>query len=145
MHVSRKSVFLPWRINEFSTKHLPDSVTTGGEEMLALFERLAGRLGLLATTALFAFTYAGSGSLALVLTMALAGALFAYAVHSSGRLGAALGGHVLLSLGAGVLLPALLGTRAAGSVPALATTTVVVAFAILVPVALAYTSRRDTA
>jgi membrane protease YdiL (CAAX protease family) len=113
--------------------------------LLALFERLAGRLGLLATTALFASTYAGSGSLALVLTMALAGALFAYAVHSSGRLGGAVGGHVLLSFGAGVLLPALLGTRAAGSVPALATTSVVVAFAILVPVALAYTSRRDTA
>ena len=40
------------------------------------------------------------------------------------------------------LLPALLGTRAAGSVPALATTTVVVAFAILGPVALAYSEAR---
>jgi len=113
--------------------------------LLALFGRLAGRVGLLAPTALFAFTYASSGSIALVLTMALAGALFAYAVHSSGRLGGALGGHVLLSLVAGVLLPALLGTRAVGSVPALATTTAVVAFAIFAPVALAYTLRRDIA
>jgi membrane protease YdiL (CAAX protease family) len=112
--------------------------------LLAQFARLAGRAGLLAPTALFAITYASSGSIALVLTMALAGALFAYAVHSSGRLGGALCGHALLSLGAGVLLPGVLGTRT-GSVPALATTSAFVAFAILVPVALAYAFRRDTA
>jgi membrane protease YdiL (CAAX protease family) len=113
--------------------------------LLALFARLAGRAGVLAPTALFAFTYAGSGSLALVLAMAVAGALFAYAAHSSGRLGAAFGGHALLSLAAGVVLPVALGARAAESVPALATATAVVAFAIVAPAALAYAMRRATA
>jgi FkbM family methyltransferase len=50
MHVSRKSVFSSFmRVNEFSTKYMPDSATTGDEEvdvqrLDAVFDRLCGHI-----------------------------------------------------------------------------------------------------
>ena len=73
------------------------------------FERVAGAAGSLVATALFSATYVGGGSVALVLSYALAGLVFANSVSRTGALGGAILGHVLLALSAGALWPVLLG------------------------------------
>jgi glycosyltransferase involved in cell wall biosynthesis/membrane protease YdiL (CAAX protease family) len=73
--------------------------------------RSAGRVGVLAASALFTATYLGLSSAALVMAVALAGLIFAYAVARTGSLTGALGGHLLLALGAGAFWPVLLGRR----------------------------------
>jgi membrane protease YdiL (CAAX protease family) len=72
-------------------------------------QRVAGRAGLVAASALFAATYLDASRAALVLAFALAGLVFAYAVARTGTLAGAVGGHVLLAAGAGGLWPAVLG------------------------------------
>jgi len=69
------------------------------------FERAAGALGAFGATAIFAALYLDAGSVALVLTYALAGFVFARSVSRSGALGGAVIGHVLLAVGAGALWP----------------------------------------
>ena len=71
--------------------------------------RTAKQAGVLAAAALFASTYLGVGSAALVLTVAVAGLVFAHTAARTGGLSGAVGGHVLLALGAGAIWPALLG------------------------------------
>jgi membrane protease YdiL (CAAX protease family) len=75
----------------------------------ATLQRVAGSAGILAASALFASTYLDAGSATLVLTVTLAGLIFAYGTARSGSLSGALGGHVLLALGAGAIWPAVLG------------------------------------
>jgi membrane protease YdiL (CAAX protease family) len=72
-------------------------------------QRVAGRVGLIAATALFASAYLGSGSAALVLTLALAGVVFAYGFAQTGTLRAAVLGHYELAIGAFVVWPVLFG------------------------------------
>lgn len=72
-------------------------------------QRVAGRIGLVAATALFACTYLGAGSASLVLVFALAGVVFAHVVARTGVLGGAIAGHCALSVGAVVVWPAVLG------------------------------------
>jgi membrane protease YdiL (CAAX protease family) len=72
-------------------------------------QRVAGRIGLVAATCLFASTYLSAGPASLVLTVALAGVVFARAVARTGLLGGAIAGHWALTLGAVVVWPALLG------------------------------------
>jgi membrane protease YdiL (CAAX protease family) len=69
------------------------------------FQRVAGTLGVLAASSIFAVTYLDAGSVALVLTYALAGFVFARSVLHSGVLGGAIVGHVLLAVGAGGAWP----------------------------------------
>jgi membrane protease YdiL (CAAX protease family) len=77
-------------------------------------QRIAPRFGILASTALFAASYLGAGSAALVLVVALAGAVFAVVVYRGGTLLGAAGGHVCFVLSAGALWPWLLGGAGAG-------------------------------
>jgi membrane protease YdiL (CAAX protease family) len=70
---------------------------------------VAGRIGLVAATALFACTYVGAGSAELVLTFVLAGLVFALALARTGVLTGAIAGHLALSIGAFVVWPAVLG------------------------------------
>jgi membrane protease YdiL (CAAX protease family) len=72
-------------------------------------QRIAGRLGAVAATALFACAYLGGGPAAVVLTIAAAGAVFAYGFARSGNLYGAIAGHFALALGAFVVWPVLLG------------------------------------
>ena len=72
-------------------------------------QRIAGPLGAVAATALFACAYLGSGPAAAVLTVAVAGALFAYGFARSGSLNGAIAGHYALAIGAFVVWPVLLG------------------------------------
>jgi membrane protease YdiL (CAAX protease family) len=72
-------------------------------------QRVAGRIGLVAATALFAFTYLSAGSASLVFAFALAGVVFAHVVARTGLLGGAIAGHWALSIGAFVVWPAVLG------------------------------------
>jgi membrane protease YdiL (CAAX protease family) len=126
------------------------TVTAFVEELLfrgvlqALFGRVAGRAGLLAPTALLAVTHADSGSIALDADDGARGA----AVRVRGALdratGGPSGGHTLLSVGAGVLLPAVLRRRAPETVSVLATITALVAFAIFVPLAVGYVLRQGS-
>jgi membrane protease YdiL (CAAX protease family) len=69
------------------------------------FQRVAGTLGVLVSSSIFAATYLDAGSAALVLTYALAGFLFARSVVHTATLGGAIVGHVLLAVGAGGLWP----------------------------------------
>ena len=73
------------------------------------YERVAGALGAVVATGLFAATYLGAGSTGLVLAFALAGLVFSYSVARTGALGGAIAGHVLLALSAGALWPHVLG------------------------------------
>ena len=82
--------------------------------LLETLRRVAGRAGLLASSAMFAATYLDAGSAALVLVIALAGVVFALSVVRSGSLTGALGGHAVLALGAGGLWPALFGASHTG-------------------------------
>jgi Mg/Co/Ni transporter MgtE len=77
------------------------------------FQRACGRVGVAGVTALFASTYLGAGSAALVLLYALAGIAFAHAVARTERAAGAVVGHVLLAVGAGGLWPVLFGREAA--------------------------------
>jgi membrane protease YdiL (CAAX protease family) len=72
-------------------------------------QRVAGRVGVIAAIALYTSTYLASDSASLVLTQALAGAVFAYTVERTGTLGGPMAGHLLLALGAGGIWPVLLG------------------------------------
>jgi membrane protease YdiL (CAAX protease family) len=72
-------------------------------------QRVAGRAGVLAASALFAAMYLSVRPAALVLTIALAGLLFAITVAWSGRLQGALLGHVFFVVGAGGLWPSVIG------------------------------------
>jgi membrane protease YdiL (CAAX protease family) len=74
--------------------------------------RVVGRAGALAAAALFAATYLSAGSVALVLTITVAGLVFAASVARCGTLSGAIVGHVLLAVGAGVIWPVLLGKHA---------------------------------
>ena len=71
-------------------------------------QRAAGRVGMLVAGAVFTATYLDAGATALVLTIALAGAIFGHAVARGGRLAGVVTGHVLLVVGAGAIWPALL-------------------------------------
>lgn len=71
-------------------------------------QRAFGRLGVLAATAIFTATYLDAGSTALVLTIALAGVVFAHAFATNGALAGVVAGHVLFVVGAGGFWPALL-------------------------------------
>jgi membrane protease YdiL (CAAX protease family) len=75
-------------------------------------QRAAGRLGFVAATALFACAYLASGSAAVVLTLALAGVVFAYGFARSGNLRSAILGHYELAIGAFVVWPLLFGRSA---------------------------------
>jgi membrane protease YdiL (CAAX protease family) len=99
-------------------------------------QRAAGRLGIVTACALFAATYLGSGSTALVLTFVLAGCVFALAVARSGALPGVIAGHVVLVVGAGAVWPHLLD---ASDLPALRgeVTAVVLVAAIVVTLAVA--------
>lgn len=70
-------------------------------------QRAAGRVGMLVAAAIFASTYLGAGSTALVLTVALAGVVFSHTVARTGALGGVIAGHVALVVGAGAIWPAL--------------------------------------
>jgi membrane protease YdiL (CAAX protease family) len=72
-------------------------------------QRVAGRLGVVAATGLFACTYLDAGSASLVLAFALAGVVFARVVARTGVLGGAIAGHLALSIGAFLVWPAVLG------------------------------------
>jgi membrane protease YdiL (CAAX protease family) len=72
-------------------------------------QAVAGRLGVLVATGLFAGTYLGSGSASLILTVTLAGAIFAASVALTGSLVGAIAGHVALTMGASVVWPAAFG------------------------------------
>jgi membrane protease YdiL (CAAX protease family) len=72
-------------------------------------QRVAGRIGLLAAVALFSASYLDAGSVALVMTVALAGVIFAYTVADTGTLGGVVVAHALFAVGAGGIWPALLG------------------------------------
>lgn len=72
-------------------------------------QQVAGRAGVLATSALFASTYLGAGSAVLVLVFVLAGLVFAYTMARTDALRAPIAGHVLLVLGAGGIWPTVLG------------------------------------
>jgi membrane protease YdiL (CAAX protease family) len=77
------------------------------------FQRTCGRLGIAGVTALFASTYLGAGTAALVLLYALAGIAFAHLVARTESLAGALLGHVLLAGSAGGLWPVVFGRGAA--------------------------------
>ena len=79
-------------------------------------QRAFGRLGMVAAGAVFAATYLDAGSTALVLTFVLAGVVFGHAVGTTGAIGGAIAGHILLVLGAGALWPTLLGDSGRGDV-----------------------------
>jgi membrane protease YdiL (CAAX protease family) len=102
-------------------------------------ERLLGRAGVLVAAALFASLYLSAGSLALFLTMALAGLVFAASVVCAGALVAAVAGHVLLAGGAAVVWPALFGAPDT-TLPA-AATVLVLAVAVGVEAALVFIVR----
>ena len=72
-------------------------------------QRVAGRLGVVAATGLFACTYLDAGSASLVLVFALAGVVFARVVARTGVLGGAIAGHWALAIGAFLVWPAVLG------------------------------------
>jgi membrane protease YdiL (CAAX protease family) len=72
-------------------------------------QRVAGRLGVVGASGLFACTYVTAGSASLVLAFALAGVVFAHGVARTGVLGAAIVGHCALAIGAFVVWPAVLG------------------------------------
>ena len=99
-------------------------------------QRAFGRVGMLAAVALFTAMYLDAGSTALVLTIALAGVVFAHAVAHSGALAGVIVGHALLVTGAGAFWPALLDESA---VPDLSepATSIGIAFAIAIALALA--------
>lgn len=71
-------------------------------------QRAFGRLGVLAAAGIFTATYLDAGSTALVLTIALAGVVFAHAFATSGALAGVVAGHVLFVVGAGGFWPAVL-------------------------------------
>ncbi len=71
-------------------------------------QRAAGRVGLLTAIVIFASTHLDAGSTTLVLTIALAGVVFAHAVAHTGTLPGVMTGHVLFVLSAGAVWPALL-------------------------------------
>jgi membrane protease YdiL (CAAX protease family) len=73
--------------------------------------RSAGRVGLLAGSALYAATYLGLGPAAFVMTVALAGLIFSYMVARTGSLTGAVAGHALFVLGAGGFWTVILGRR----------------------------------
>jgi len=102
-------------------------------------ERLLGRAGVLVASALFASLYLSTGSLALFLTMALAGLVFAASVVRARALVAAVGGHILLAGGAAVVWPALFG--AAHAVLPGNATAPVLAVAVSIGVSLVFTMR----
>jgi membrane protease YdiL (CAAX protease family) len=77
--------------------------------VLLTIQRLAPRAGLLAASMLFAASYLSAGSAQLILTIALAGALFGVSVWRSRSLLGALSGHVTFALSAGALWPTALG------------------------------------
>jgi membrane protease YdiL (CAAX protease family) len=124
------------------------TLTAAVEELLfrgllqSLFGRLARWAGVLAPSVLFGFTYAGAGPAALVLVMAFAGLLFACVVNATGRLGGALAGHATLSLAAGVVLPAVIGPRAPGTLSGETTSWIVIALAMVGSFAAGYALRR---
>jgi GT2 family glycosyltransferase/membrane protease YdiL (CAAX protease family) len=97
-------------------------------------DRAIGRTGVLLATGLFASTVVGAGPTALVLTLVLAGVVFALAVVQTRAPGGAIAGHIALSVGALVAWPAALGARHPGWLAHQATTPVL---ACLVAVATA--------
>ncbi|MDQ3851057.1 MAG: CPBP family glutamic-type intramembrane protease, partial [Actinomycetota bacterium] len=78
-------------------------------------QRVAGRAGVIAASAIFASTYLDAGSAALVLTFVLAGVVFATAVARTGGLGGAVAGHVMLVVGAGAVWPTVFGRMQASA------------------------------
>jgi membrane protease YdiL (CAAX protease family) len=72
-------------------------------------QRAAGRLGFIAATALFGCAYLASGSAAVVLTVGLAGVVFAHRFAQTGNLRSAILGHYELAIGAFVAWPVLFG------------------------------------
>lgn len=72
-------------------------------------QRVAGRLGFVAATTLFACGYLGAGSAGLVLTVVLTGVVLAYGFAESGDLRSALAGHWEFAVGAFIVWPALFG------------------------------------
>jgi O-antigen/teichoic acid export membrane protein/membrane protease YdiL (CAAX protease family) len=80
-------------------------------------QRAAGRVGVLAASVVFPLLYLGFESVPLVLTMAIAGLLFADVVMRTGSMGAAITGHVLLGAGASVVWPLVLGSPSRFDVP----------------------------
>ncbi len=121
-------------------------------------QRVAGRAGVLAASALFAATYVAIRPVALLLTIALAGLVFALSVAWTGRLQAAVVGHLLFVVGAGGLWPGVIGRRHPAGLSEPGTTiglsvalAVVAAIVLLRPVAPApapaatpFTERLDT-
>lgn len=93
------------------------SVASLTEELLfrgvvqSTLQRAAGRVGLLAASAVYTATYLGFGSVALVMAVALAGLIFSYMVARTGSLTGAVAGHALFVLGAGGFWTVLLGRR----------------------------------
>jgi hypothetical protein len=99
-------------------------------------QRVAGRMGVLAASALFASSYLDIRPAALVLVMAVAGLLFAYVVARTGTVGGPLAGHALLVLGAGGFWPAVLGRGHSKWVVSQATGVIALGIAAAVMIAL---------
>jgi membrane protease YdiL (CAAX protease family) len=72
-------------------------------------QRASGRIGLLGASVVFTATYLDVRPVAVLLTVALAGLLFAYALARSGALTGAIAGHVTLVLSAGGVWPLVFG------------------------------------
>ena len=72
-------------------------------------QRVIGPVGIVVATVLFAATYLGMGSAPLILTLALAGAIFAAGVALTGSLVGAIAGHAALTVGASVVWPSAFG------------------------------------
>jgi membrane protease YdiL (CAAX protease family) len=73
-------------------------------------QRLGRVAGLLAAAALSTGIYAGSGPAPMIVTIAIAAIVFGAAVDRTGTAVGAIGGHVALALGAGVIGPLVIGT-----------------------------------
>jgi membrane protease YdiL (CAAX protease family) len=73
-------------------------------------QRVAGQAGILAAVALFVCTYLGFGSLPILLLVAFAGLRFARTVAQADAVGDVIVGHIVLTTGATVIWPLLLGT-----------------------------------
>ena len=72
-------------------------------------QRVFGRVGMVAATAVFTATYLDAESTALVLTFVLAGIVFGHAAGATGAIVGAVVGHILLVIGAGAVWPEVLG------------------------------------
>jgi hypothetical protein len=106
--------------------------------------RCLWRFGPPAANALFACTYLSTHSARLVLTFALAGAVFGWSVDRTAAIGAAVAGHAVLAVGAAVVWPLAFGTSPSHLPPAATTVVLAVAFAAATAAQLRLARARET-